>query len=493
MKGELPEGWELAELKDLGPVVSGGTPKTSDPENFDGGVSWITPADLTGYHEKHISRGRRNISEKGLASSSAKLMPARSILFSSRAPIGYVAIASKELCTNQGFKSIATSEEVDESFVYFYLKSAKELAESNASGTTFKEISGSRFGALPIPVAPLNEQRRIADKIETLFARLDKGEEGLRRVQALLARYRQSVLKAAVTGRLTAGWRAENAHRLESGETLLARILETRRKTWSGRGKYKEPATPDATDLPELPEGWVWATVDIVANETVIGLVRSASLQNSSGEGVRYVKMDRVNMDGNLDTATDVRVQAEADEVAHFSLKKGDILFNTRNSLELVGKVGLVMQTPLEPTIFNNNLMRIRLVSQALPNFVNAQMSSPVFRKRMEAVKRATTSVAAIYGGDLKALPLAIPPIEEQHQICGHLSTALAQINSIASWCQTEPVRSVSLRQSILKEAFAGRLVPQDPDDEPAANLLARIKAARADAPKKRSPRKAHA
>src|SRR5690606_20632538 len=112
-----------------------------------------------------------------------------------------------------------------------------------------------------IPVAPLNEQRRIVEKIETLFARLDKGEEALRDVQKLLARYRQSVLKAAVTGQLTADWRAENAHRLEHGRDLLARILQTRRETWQGRGKYKEPAAPYTTGLPELPEGRVWATV----------------------------------------------------------------------------------------------------------------------------------------------------------------------------------------------------------------------------------------
>ncbi|HDQ39652.1 MAG TPA: hypothetical protein ENN39_01280, partial [Desulfonatronum sp.] len=118
------------------------------------------------------------------------------------------------------------------------------------------------------PLPPLNEQHRIVEKIETLFARLDKGEETLREVQKLLARYRQSVLKAAVTGQLTADWRAENAHRLEHGRDLLARILQTRRETWDGRGKYKEPVAPDTTGLPELPEGWVWASLDMLGEIT---------------------------------------------------------------------------------------------------------------------------------------------------------------------------------------------------------------------------------
>lgn len=261
-KQDLPDSWALASLSDLGPIVSGGTPKTSDPTNFDGDISWVTPADLAGYTTKSISNGRRNLSAKGLETSSARVMPERSVLFSSRAPIGYVAIASNPIATNQGFKSIVVDKEIDESFVYFYLKSAKHLAEQAASGTTFKEISGSRFAQLPIPLAPLNEQRRIVEKIETLFAQLDQGEAALREVQRGLARYRQSVLKAAVTGELTRDWREANAQRLEPGRDLLARLLQTRRETWTGRGQYKEPTAPDTTNLPQLPEGWVWASFD---------------------------------------------------------------------------------------------------------------------------------------------------------------------------------------------------------------------------------------
>ena len=107
--------------------------------------------------------------------------------------------SGNEIATNQGFKSVVPAKEIDSSYLYFWLKSAKHLAEQQASGTTFKEISGSRFAKLPVPVAPLPEQRRIVEKIETLFAELDKGEESLRQVQTLLTRYRQSVLKAAVT------------------------------------------------------------------------------------------------------------------------------------------------------------------------------------------------------------------------------------------------------------------------------------------------------
>lgn len=337
------------------------------------------------------------------------------------------------------------------------------------------------------PLPPLNEQRRIVEKIETLFARLDQGEAALRHTQQLLARYRQSVLKAAVTGALTADWRAKNAHRLEHGRDLLARILQTRRETWQGRGKYQEPAAPDTSNLPGLPEGWVWASVDMILCEALIGLVRASPEQNTFGVGVRYVKMDRVDMNGNANVDTAVRVQVSTQESERYCLSVGDILFNTRNSLELVGKTGIVKEEPREHTVFNNNLMRLRLVDGALPTFINYQLCAPPFRKIMETVKRATTSVAAVYGGDLKALPVAIPSIEEQKQISAMVEEKLGQIEAVALWCQTELTRSAALRQSILKDAFAGKLVPQDPSDEPAAELLDRIRASRTAMPRNKA------
>ncbi|HMO73161.1 MAG TPA: restriction endonuclease subunit S, partial [Paracoccaceae bacterium] len=189
---QLPPSWRMATLKDIGEIVSGGTPSTKDSANFDGAIPWVTPADLTGYTAKLISRGRRNISKQGLGQSSARILPKGAVLFSSRAPIGYVAIAAGELATNQGFKNLILTPNVEPDYVYFYLRNAKRLAEAHASGTTFKEISGARFAQLPIPVPPLAEQRRIVERIETLFARLEKGEEAVRQVQGLLRRYRQS-------------------------------------------------------------------------------------------------------------------------------------------------------------------------------------------------------------------------------------------------------------------------------------------------------------
>src|SRR5947207_3226652 len=150
-------------MGDIADVVGGGTPSTADPANFEGGsVPWITPADLSGYRDKFIGQGSRNITAKGLNGSGAKLLPAGTVLFSSRAPIGYVAIAANPLSTNQGFKSCVPYLAEMSGYIYYFLKSARREIEAQASGTTFKEISGSGMRNIDFPLAPLAEQSLIA-------------------------------------------------------------------------------------------------------------------------------------------------------------------------------------------------------------------------------------------------------------------------------------------------------------------------------------------
>ncbi len=200
---QVPESWVWVESREIAEIVGGGTPRTDEPANFDGGdVPWITPADLSGYKNKHISRGTRNITKKGLDNSGARLLPKGTVLFSSRAPIGYVAIASNPVSTNQGFKSFVLRPDIISDYAYYYLQRAKDLAIELSSGTTFREVSGAKAAVIPFPVAPPAEQKRIVDEIEKQFTRLDAAVAALKRVQANLKRYRASVLKAACEGRL---------------------------------------------------------------------------------------------------------------------------------------------------------------------------------------------------------------------------------------------------------------------------------------------------
>jgi type I restriction enzyme, S subunit len=285
---EIPDAWMWSFMGDVAEVVGGGTPSTKDTESFkDGEIPWITPADLSGYTNKYISRGARNISQYGFDNSGARLLPAGTVLFSSRAPIGYVAIAANPLTTNQGFKSFVLYGGIKPDYIYYYLKRARDIAIELASGTTFLEISGEKAKVIPVPIPPVEEQQRIIDEIEKQFSRLDVAVEMLQRVERNLERLRAATLKAAVEGRLVP-YEAELARAerrdYEPADVLLQRILRERRAKWETdqlakmkeqgktpkndkwKARYEAPPAPDIRTLPELPEGWTWVTLEQLAS-----------------------------------------------------------------------------------------------------------------------------------------------------------------------------------------------------------------------------------
>ena len=160
-------------LSEIGQIVAGGTPKTKIEEYWNGDVPWITPKDLSSHAGMYISRGERNISQVGLDNSSAKLLPKGTVLFTSRAPIGYVAIARNEVTTNQGFKSIIVDDENDNIFIYYLLKNNIDIIENHANGSTFKEISGSVMKSLEFGIPSLREQKAIAHILSTLDDKIE--------------------------------------------------------------------------------------------------------------------------------------------------------------------------------------------------------------------------------------------------------------------------------------------------------------------------------
>ena len=171
--------WKTCTLSDLGTIVGGATPSTKDTANYDGGsIPWITPKDLSDFKGRFIKRGERNITEKGLNSCSTQLMPRHSVLFSSRAPIGYVAIADNELCTNQGFKSVVPNESTDYMFLYYLLKYNKDAIEHMGSGTTFKEVSGSTMRGVQVTVpVSIEDQKRIAEILSSIDDKIEANEK----------------------------------------------------------------------------------------------------------------------------------------------------------------------------------------------------------------------------------------------------------------------------------------------------------------------------
>ncbi len=175
----IPDSWIFVRLKHISNIIGGGTPKTNIPEYWNGDIPWLTPADFSEYKEMYISSGKRNISELGLNSSSAQLLPADSILYSSRAPIGYIAIAGNSVTTNQGFKSVVPYNKKMSRYLYYCLKARTENIVLRATGTTFKEISGSEMAETIVPLPPIEEQERISDKITQLLTEISEIEKNL--------------------------------------------------------------------------------------------------------------------------------------------------------------------------------------------------------------------------------------------------------------------------------------------------------------------------
>ena len=187
------EGWKKYKLRDIGTIVGGATPSTKNVSNYDGDISWITPKDLANHSGRYISRGERMISKKGFDSCSCRMLPRNSILFSSRAPIGYVAIANNELCTNQGFKSIIPNDNIiDSLFLYYLLVYYRPVIENMGSGTTFQEVSGSVMKNIEVNIPGIDDQKKIVSILSSLDSKIELN----RRINDNLEQQARALFKA---------------------------------------------------------------------------------------------------------------------------------------------------------------------------------------------------------------------------------------------------------------------------------------------------------
>lgn len=308
------------------------------------------------------------------------------------------------------------------------------------TGTTRLKLPQAPMRTIPLFVAPLPEQRRIVAALEEHLSDLDAAVSGLKRALTNVSGFKSAVLERV----------------------------------------FRDTNSDDLVPLGQL-----------VAS-TMIGLDRGRDQQNRDGAGVAYVKMNNVTTDGRVVLDDLAFVSVSPDEGRRYEIEDGDLLFNTRNSVELVGKTGLVRRPPTG-AVFNNNLMRIRAAAHVLPEYLAWQMVAPPFRRKLDQVKRATTNVAAIYAKDLLPLQLRMPALDRQRTEVEQIERQLAVADRTGAEIDVQLARAAHLRQSILKRAFEGRLVPQDPSDEPASALLSHIRSATiesaASAARTRSPR----
>ncbi len=327
-----------------------------------------------------------------------------------------------------------------------------------------------------IPLPPLPEQRRIVARIEELFTKLDAGIEALNKVKTQLKRYRQSVLKAAFEGSLTVAWREAHKGELEPASALLEKIKAERAKS----GKYKETTPLDTAGLPELPEGWVWTNLSTVAQ--IKGGVAKGEKRprDQRTRLVPYLRVANVQR-GFLDLTEIKEIEATEGDICELRLLPGDVLLNEGGDRDKLGR-GWVWKGEIAECIHQNHVFRARLYDQRLsPVFVSFYTNS-LGQAYMFSQGKQTTNLASINMTKLAQLPIPLPSLMEQHKIVEEIDRCFSIADQVEKTVEHGLKQADRLRQSILKSAFEGKLVPQDPNDEPADKLLERIKASRAGA-----------
>ncbi len=487
---ELPEGWSWTSLGEVSSKPQyGWTTKGTEK----GRVKLLRTTDIAGGSphwpsvpfcaedppepaKYRLTNGDIVISRAGSVGVSALLQP----------PLPLAVFASYLI----RFKVTGVAPE----YIALYLQTPdywKAISKS-ASGIAMPNVNAKKLAALSVPVAPSAEQPRIVTRVEALFAELDEGTAALKRAEVSLERYRASILKAAVDGRLTERWRSDNPPD-ETGEELLRRILRERRKRWeeeqlaafatksrkpprNWKSRYKEPLAPDTSDLPALPDGWCWATVDQIGR-VGSGITKGGTKREAARRAVPYLRVANVQR-GFLDLRVVKTIPASEDEVRRYLLASGDVLFNEGGDRDKLGR-GCVWRGEIPECLHQNHVFRVRLFHRGcspdlLSHYGNSMGREWFFRKASQSVNLASINQTA-----LRSLPVPLAPLREQDEIVRRLADWLGALERAGAAIGGQLRRAAALRQSILKCAFEGRLIPQDPDDEPAAVLLERIRAAR--------------
>ena len=363
------------------------------------------------------------------------------------------------------------TNDINSKYLLYVINSPQTRTEVDKykSGSTRKRISRTNFARIEFPLPPLAEQQRIVDKIEELFSDLDHSVAALETARAQLDIYRQAVLKHAFEGKLTELWRQQ--HQPPPAADLLAHIQTERKQQFDSKSKYQDPTLPDTNELAELPTGWIWVSLDQLTS-----LITSGSrgwAKYYSDHGAIFIRAQDIKTDAlNLDTVAHVdlpnRIEGSRTRVA-----KDDLLVTITGAN--VTKTALVKQQ-LDEAYVNQHVALIRPVCGELSPYLYFWIISPAQGRRQLEKHAYGMGKPGLNLTNLRELVIALPSLAEQRAIVDEIEARLSVVDKLAETIDTALHQAEALRQSILKQAFAGKLVPQNADDEPAEVLLERIK-----------------
>jgi type I restriction enzyme S subunit len=507
----LPMGWSTTELGDvLLAVVGGGTPSRKVPSYFAGSIPWFTVKDMK-VLKPHDAE--EHITETAIAVSATNLVPANTLIVATRIALGRAIRPTVACAINQDLKALVVGPGIDPDLLLYWIGANDRVIQDLGSGTTVSGIRLEALHTLQLQLPPAIEQTRIVEKLEELLSDLDAAVAELKAAQKKLAQYRQSLLKAAVEGALTAEWRAERARcgeASESGAQLLARILTNRRTRWEARqrakfkeqgkappqgwqDKYPEPVQPETADLAALPKGWVWASAEQLCEFVTKGTTPPKELKDTGPKVVPFLRVTNLTAHGTLELNDEVFVseQTHRNFLARSTVYPGDVLMNIVGPP--LGQVAVVPSLFAEWNI-NQAIAIFRAVEGVLPSFVCRLLLSPSLQRWLKTRAKTTAGQTNLTLEVCRSLPMPLPPQEEQLALVNLIDAAMGVTEEQASAIEQALKQSAAQRKNILKAAFSGQLVPQDPSDEPASVLLERIRAERAERdrqPKARKPRAA--
>ena len=471
----LPPSWTAVELQQTCVVIQGQSPPGSTYNADAVGLPFLQgKAEFGDIYPEAVK----------WCSAPSKIAEPSDVLISVRAPVGPTNLCGVRSCIGRGLAAIRPDGGIPSKYILYGIRASDDDLRAKATGTTFEAIKGDDLRYHTIPLAPLPEQRRIVAEIEKQFTRLDASVAALRRTQANLKRYRASVLRAACSGELVpteAELARAEGREYESADVLLERILAERRARWESqekrRGKYKEPSAPNTSDLPPLPDGWTWATVDQMIVRSEYGTSVKCSYE---GDGIPVLRIPNI-VGGEIDL-TDLKFANQSLPVDDDrALQVGDVLMcRTNGSISLIGKTA-VIKRHLEPHhSFASYLLRFRFVNfPPLSNWFHLFAASQLGRNYIEREAASSAGQHNVSLSLIHRMAVPVPPLAEQHRIVAEVERRLSVIQQAETAVEASVQRAERLRQSILKRAFAGELVPQDPRDEPASVLLERIRAQR--------------
>ena len=405
--------WKEVRVGDVGKIVGGATPSTRNPQNYGGVIPWITPKDLSINKERFIEFGERNISEQGLNSCSAKMLPKGSILFSSRAPIGYVAIAHTSLCTNQGFKSfVPDTDKMDSMFSYYLLKHNSENIANLGSGTTFMEVSGKVMSDFIVNIPDLLTQQEIAGILSSLDAKIET-----------------------------------NNKLNEKLEEMAQAIF----KSWFVDFEPFKDKPFHETELGMIPEGWEVVSLDELTSKFGTGLNPRKNFVLGHGNNyyvtIKNMNNNRIYLDDKCDKVDD---EALLKINARSKLKKGDLLFS---GIGTIGRVAMVNEEPknwnTSESVFNMHPSKL-----CTSEFLYVLLLSDVFQKfvKMNALGAVQQGIRM---ASLKSYTIAIPEKKVMLSFCSIIKPIVDYIQSN----NEENDRLASLRDTLLPRLMSGELI----------------------------------